>query len=190
MERRHGLIELLNNYQTADANEEKCRQEILVFVKLHPECFDNDFPLGHVTGSAIVVDRKFEYTLLTHHPVVDKWFQFGGHSDSNPDVFKTAFREAEEESGLKSLQSVPGNGGIFDVDIHPMPPGNNIPGHDHYDIRFILTADMNEPYTVSHESKELKWIRLEEAANYSSQPAFIRLANKAQALGRRLNASS
>ncbi|KKU95393.1 MAG: NUDIX hydrolase, partial [Candidatus Amesbacteria bacterium GW2011_GWB1_48_13] len=60
MERRHGLIELLNNYQTADANEEKCRQEILVFVKLHPECFDNDFPLGHVTGSAIVVDRKFE----------------------------------------------------------------------------------------------------------------------------------
>jgi hypothetical protein len=32
---------------------------------------------------------------------------------------------------------------------------------------------------VSHESKELKWIKLEEVEKYKNQPSFLRLVSKA-----------
>ncbi len=186
MNKRDDLINLMNRYTSSDKQEVKSRQEILDFVKSHPECFDNDFKLGHITGSALVVDKGFKYMLLTYHPVIDKWLQFGGHSDSDPDTLKTAFREAEEESGLKSLKFVTGHEGIFDVDVHPILPKGDMPLHNHFDIRIVLTADMDEPYVVSHESKELKWINMEEAEKYNTQLAFLRLVKKARELGKSL----
>jgi len=186
MDKRNNLLQLLNKFKGVDEQEEKSRLEIIDFVKSNPECFDNDFKLGHITGSALVVDKGFIYMLLTYHPVIDKWLQFGGHSDSDPDVLTTAFREAEEESGLKSLQLVPGHEGIFDVDVHPIPPKVDMPFHNHYDIRVFLTADMDELYVASHESKELKWVELNEAEKYNQQPAFLRLVKKARDLGKNL----
>ncbi len=186
MNARHGLLGLLKRYVAANEQEERSLIEILDFVKSHPECFDNDFKMGHITGSALVVDRGFNYALLTHHMVINKWMQFGGHSDSDPDVIKTAMREAQEESGLKSLKFISGHEDIFDVDVHPISPKADMPLHNHYDIRIILTTDMNEPYVVSHESKELRWVHMSEAEKYNKQPAFMRLIKKAQQLGKSL----
>jgi 8-oxo-dGTP pyrophosphatase MutT (NUDIX family) len=179
MDKRDNILNLLENYKSIDNEEEKLRLKFINFVNSHIECFDNDFKLGHVTGAALVVDKDIQYTLLTLHSVINMWFQFGGHSDSQSDVINTAFREASEESGLKSLTFIPGHEGIFDVDIHTIPVTENMPEHLHYDIRIILTADINEPYIVSHESKDLQWVKLEEAEKYNQQPAFLRLIKKA-----------
>jgi len=178
MDKRNSLLNLLIKYKPLDVDEEKSKKEIIEFVKANKECFDNDFKLGHITGSALVVDQNIKYTLLTYHPHIKKWLQFGGHSDSLSDVLQTGFREAQEESGMKSLKFIPKHKNIFDLDVHPIPARNNMPVHNHYDIRIILMADKNEPFVVSYESKELKWIRLEEAEKYNNQPAFLRLVSK------------
>lgn len=179
MDARDRLLKQLEEYKALDADEGRSREDIAEFVKANPECFNNDFKLGHITGSALVIDQNIEYTLLTYHPHIKKWIQFGGHSDGSPDVLETGFREAQEESGMKSLKFIPEHGGIFDLDIHPILPRGEMPLHNHYDIRIILSADKKEPFVVSHESKELKWIKLEESEKYNNQPAFLRLVSKA-----------
>ena len=178
MDRRKFILGILNNHKGFDKQEEQSRQEIIRFVSSHKECFQNDFRLGHITGSAFVVDRKMEYTLLTHHIHLNRWFQFGGHSDGDWNSLEVAWREAHEESGLTTLEYVPGWKGIFDVDVHNILPREDMPEHKHYDVRILLTADMSEPYIISHESHDLQWIKLEEARKYNTQHAFLRLVTK------------
>lgn len=183
---RFFIINLLNNFRSYNAEEEKSRLEIIEFVQSNKECFDNTFQKGHITGSALVVDTAFEYTLLTHHVKLEKWFQFGGHSDSDPNTLAVGLREATEESCLTSLKFVPGYVGIFDVDVHPIKETEKMPLHNHYDIRILLTADIKEAFTVTHESKDLKWVLLDNVAEYNTQPAFLRLVEKARKVKERL----
>lgn len=178
MGNRKQMLELLLEYQPSGADEKNSREKIIEFVKANPECFDNDFKSGHITGSALVTDRKREYVLLTHHRKLDRWLQFGGHSDSDPDVIKTGMREATEESGLKSLQFYPEHEGIFDVDVHTIPQRGEMLEHTHYDVRILLTGDISEPIVTSQESKELKWIKLREVKDYNQEPAFSRMIKK------------
>lgn len=173
------LLGLLKEYKGSDESEENSRQQMIRFIEDNEDCFENTFKPGHITGSALVVDRDFQFTLLTHHSLIRKWFQFGGHSDGHSNPLEVGLREAEEESGLKSLQYLPNHEGIFDLDIHPISGNGKMPIHNHYDVRILLVADMNEPYVVSNESKDLKWVKLTEAGDYNSQPAFLRLVRKA-----------
>lgn len=182
MDNRKFILELLDNYKSFDDTEEQSRLEIIKFVKDNPECFENDFKLGHITGSALVVDKKIEFTILTHHLHLNKWFQFGGHSDSHWNPLEVAWREAHEESGLTSLAYFPNHEGIFDLDVHPIPARDEMPEHKHYDVRILLVADINEPYTVTHESHDLKWVKLDQVGQFNSQPAFLRLIKKVKLL--------
>lgn len=180
MDNRNLILDLLTNFQTFDKNEERSRLKIIEFVKTQEKCFDNNFKLGHITGSALVVDTNFKHTLLNYHRKLNKWLQFGGHSDSHFNPIEVAFREAREESGLKSLLFIPEFKNIFGVDIHPIPKYGDMLLHHHYDIRIILTADKKEPFIISSESKDLKWFTLKQAQRINSQPAFLRLLSKAQ----------
>lgn len=178
MTKREPILKLLNRYLPTDEQEKKSLEQILTFVNTNEDCFENDFKLGHVTGSALVVDKNLKYTLLTHHTKLNKWLQFGGHSDGHNIVSDTAFREAQEESGLKSLKYHPAISGVFDVDVHLIPEGAVMPAHNHYDVRFLLIGDKDEQFQVSNESHDLKWIKLEDVKNYNSQPSFLRMINK------------
>ena len=115
---------------------------------------------------------------MTHHSKLNRWFQPGGHSDSNPNTIEVAFREAEEETGLKSLKF--SKSGIFDIDIHPIPKREDMPQHLHYDIRFLLLADISENYIVTHESHDMKWIKLSDILKYSNEKAMLRMVEKAK----------
>ena len=59
-------------------------------------------------------------------------------------------KEAEEESGLKSLRLVDEN--IFDLDKHIIPQRPHVPEHFHFDVRYLFEADINEPLIMSDES--------------------------------------
>lgn len=178
MNQRVFLLELLDNYRGTDTSEELSRTEMMNFVKEHERCFENNFELGHITGSALVVDRDKKHVLLTHHVKLNKWIQFGGHSDGHWNPLEVAWREADEESGLTSLAYFPEYEGIFDLDIHPIPEFKDMPEHKHYDVRILLSADKNEQFVVSHESHDLKWVQLSEAKNYNSDSAFLRMVGK------------
>lgn len=178
MNNRVFILELLENYKAFDEAEERSCEDMIAFVQDNEKCFENNFHLGHITGSALVVDRDFKSTLLTHHTVLNRWLQFGGHSDGHWNPLEVAWREAEEESGLTSLAYFPGHEGIFDIDIHPIPERGDMPEHKHYDVRILLSADKDEQFVVSDESHDLRWFTLDEACTQNTEEAFKRMVEK------------
>lgn len=149
---------------------------IIEFVKSYPNCFDRSLLIGHITGSAFIINKGKNKTLLTHHHKLEKWLQLGGHSDGDPDTVNVALREAEEESGLKKI--IPLSSEIFDVDVHEIPARKDEPAHFHYDIRFLFEADDSEPLVISSESKDLAWIPLDRIEEYTREESVLRMVRK------------
>ena len=151
------------------------------FVETHPDCFERSLQIGHITGSAWIVDRDRSCALLTHHRKLNKWLQLGGHADGDPDILQVALREAREESGLRDIRAVSED--IFDVDIHVIPARGGEPEHRHYDVRFLLEADRNAPLTASLESRSLAWIPLERIAGLNAEESMARMVAKTRGAG-------
>lgn len=129
---------------------------ILQFVASTPDCFCRTHAAGHITGSAWLLNPAGDKALLTLHRNLKRWMQTGGHADGDPDVLRTALREAEEESGISGIR--PLSADIMDVDIHRIPanPRKGEGEHLHYDIRYLLQAP-HEHYVISEESDDLAW---------------------------------
>ncbi|MEM1138225.1 MAG: NUDIX hydrolase, partial [Bacteroidota bacterium] len=137
--------------------------------------------MGHVTASSWILDYNHQHVLLIHHSKLDKWLQPGGHTDGNPDVNTVALKEAEEETGLPSIISFGEE--IFDIDIHDIPARKEVPAHKHYDIRFIFEADIRDEPVKNHESKDLKWIALDEVSKYTTETSIVRMVQKTYEIG-------
>lgn len=172
------LIGELKNYRTAYPEEEASRDEIIEFIEGDPRCFEKINTNGHVTGSAMVINHDLTQVLLNHHRKLNKWIQFGGHSDGHNNPFEVAWREAEEESGLKSLRYIEGYENIFDLDVHIIAKIGDAPEHKHYDVRILLVCDEGEKLQISKESIELKWVKIENVKVYNNTPAFLRMIKK------------
>jgi 8-oxo-dGTP pyrophosphatase MutT (NUDIX family) len=173
---RNTLLTLLENHHPTDPQEIQFTQQIIAFVKENPDCFERSLLIGHVTGSAWIVDKSHQFTLLTHHRKLDKWFQTGGHCDGDSDVLNVALKEAKEETGLSDIHIMKAN--IFDIDIHEIPERKGIPAHLHYDVRFLFEANMDEPFTVSSESTDLAWVELSKVAKLNDSESIMRMVRK------------
>jgi ADP-ribose pyrophosphatase YjhB (NUDIX family) len=173
---RENLLDKLRAYQPYDAHEAEMLQILTEFVERHIDCFDRSLQIGHVTGSAWILDLSRTHVLLTHHRKLDKWLQLGGHADGNPDILQVALGEAREESGLQEVAPITES--IFDVDVHLIPARGEVPEHFHYDVRFLLEADRSEPLSVSHESKDLAWVELTQVAALNAEPSLLRMVAK------------
>ena len=130
---------------------------------------------GHVTGSAWIVNLDGSQVVLLHHAKLGIWVQPGGHCDGESDAANVALREAREETGLdvSLLHSE-----IFDVDVHRIPEYWNTPEHFHFDVRFLLQSDENMMPVVSDESREVRWVSLDEASALNSTPSIARMIEK------------
>ena len=159
-----------------DANEAAMAAEYAPFVTAHADCLLRTCVPGHLTASAWIVDRTRRWTLLTHHHQLDRWLQLGGHVDGNPDLLAAALREGLEESGLKSL--VPVSPEILDVDRHVIPARKTEPEHFHYDVRFLIEGDRDEPLQISDESKDLAWVELSRVAELNPSESLARMVRK------------
>ncbi len=103
------------------------------------------FP-GHVTTSAIVLDRAGRRTLLIRHRALARWLQPGGHYEAPEELTDSALREAVEETGLQGLNLDPwhaATGLPIDIDSHVIParPERGEPEHWHHDIRYVVRPD-------------------------------------------------
>ncbi len=152
---------------------------ILAFVETHEDCFERSLLVGHVTGSAWVVDPERTHALLVHHRRLGRWLQPGGHCDGDPDVLATAMREVLEETGI---EATPVTEAVFDVDAHDIPERGAEPAHVHYDIRFLAEAPLSQEPVVSPESREVRWVRLEEIASLDTDESVLRLVEKTKPL--------
>jgi len=118
---------------------------------------------GHFTGSAWLVSTDGARVLLTHHRKLDRWLQLGGHADGDRNLARVALKEAEEESGLSGL--VLEDGDLFDIDKHWIPERKDVPGHWHYDARYVVRALGSEQFAISEESLALAWRDIGDVAN-------------------------
>ncbi len=170
------LRSLLEKYTPWNEHEHRMWDRMKEFVSQHPDCFDRSLKIGHITGSAWVLDADESHVLLTHHRKLNKWLQLGGHADGEGDVRQVALREAIEESGLEIIRHLSPE--IFDVDVHEIPARGEEPAHYHYDVRFRMAADRREPLCVSEESKELVWVPLIEVHQLTREESVLRMVEK------------
>lgn len=173
---RRPLLSLLSRYEPSGIHDAAACNDIAGFVHEHPDCFERSLQIGHVTGSAWIVDSSRTRCLLTLHRKLGRWLQLGGHADGNGDLLDVATREAREESGLFRLRAVATS--IFDCDVHVIPARGAEPEHRHYDVRFLLEGDALERLVVSAESRELAWVALAEVAERSGDASVRRMVVK------------
>jgi len=180
---RDGLLHELRSYLPADARERAMRDRIVALIATHANAFERSLSSGHVTASAWIVDPERTCVLLLHHRKLDRWLQPGGHADGDFDLRRAALREAREETGLTSLRFASDR--IYDVDVHAIPARPGEPAHEHFDVRFALEADPEEPLARSdRESRDVAWVPLDDLASYGVDESVMRLARKTPSLRR------
>lgn len=182
MTTRPALIEALARHQPFNEHESRMLARVRAFVCDHADCFERSLAVGHVTGSAWIVDAARANAVLTHHAKLGKWLQPGGHCDGDADVQRVAMREAEEETGISALAPLLG-GAIFDVDAHEIPARKSEAAHVHYDVRFAFEADSAAPLQISEESRELRWVSLDRIAGLNTDESVMRMVSKTRLLG-------
>ncbi len=147
-----------------------------LFLQNTPLCFSRNTLPGHFTASCWLWNFDKTACLFTEHAKLKRWLQLGGHADGEHDLLQTALREAREESGISAI--VPVSEDIFDLAIHEVPSRKEEPAHLHYDVRYILHAKTDAPFSVSNESLRLKWILPEDFENYFFDSSILRMREK------------
>lgn len=141
------------------------------------------FEPGHFTASAFVLSPEKDALLLILHGKLHRWLQPGGHIDADDrDVLAAAQREVAEETGLVDLpEAWPG---LFDVDVHDIPPLKNDPGHAHFDVRFLLQA-RDRHHAAGSDAKAARWVPLTEIDQIATDDSVRRAVNRLRSrLGR------
>lgn len=171
MHRGH-VLALLSGYAPADPAEREMVQRTIRFVQAHEDCCERSLAIGHLTGSAWIVDHSGAFALMTLHRKLNRWLQLGGHADGSADLLAVALREAREESGLSQFHVA--SPAPFDVDVHLIPARGAEAAHQHYDVCFQMSAARDAPLVVSEESHTLAWIAVAELACRSDCDESIR----------------
>lgn len=171
------LNKQLLNYQSNYSAEIDFKHRMLNLIKtLGLLAFTRKSSEAHFTASAWIVNPNNHKVLLLHHKKLNKWLQAGGHADSNTDLEQVSRKEAEEETALKNLKLA--QDGIFDLDIHVIPTYQDIPAHEHFDVRFIYFYDQSEQININSESNDFVWVNLKEIAQLSKEVSILRMVEK------------
>lgn len=177
------LLEQLQSYEPDDATEAAHLKATIAFLQQTARPFHRETLEGHITGSAIVVNSAQTHILLLHHRQLNRWLQPGGHCDGQANTLAVAMREVQEETGLASI--APAIDDIFDLDVHRIPAKPAVPEHWHYDVRYLLVADDQEPLRRSpRETIALQWIPLAKLPQFTADEALCRAAVKLSRLKR------
>jgi 8-oxo-dGTP pyrophosphatase MutT (NUDIX family) len=170
----------LESYSSSFKEEQAFRNQFIELLQ-HPDAFQRTHLPGHITGSAWIVDESKQKALLIHHAKLNRWLQPGGHADGDENVLRVALREAEEETGVKEYTIL--SDGIFDLDIHPIPNRKDFPAHLHYDIRYLVQANVVDELILSDESFDVAWIDLNELPSLTENNSSInRMVEKVRLL--------
>lgn len=175
---RQAIIHLLEEYKSHHPEETDTTDRYMRFVSSYHDCFERSQPVGHVTGSAWLLNLAGTHVLLTHHRKLDIWVQLGGHADGETDPLSVAMREAQEESGIDGIVAITDR--IFDIDIHKIPSRDDEPEHFHYDARFLLQVTSTDNFAISEESHALEWVEISRITEKTTEPSMLRMADKCQ----------
>lgn len=174
-------VAVVEAFTPIDDEQQAAREQILDLCETYPESLHRTCVTGHLTGSAVVVDRAVDRTLVLFHRKLQKWLQPGGHVDGDANLAAAALREAHEETGIDGLEvwSTP-----VDLDVHVVEPPAE-PAHLHLDVRFVVRAPDGAVEQGNHESEELLWVALDELDLVELDASALRLIEHGTAAARR-----
>ena len=176
---RNELLKLISCYNPASKDEIAYKELILDFIKTNHDIGRNN-EIGHITGSAFIVDKTRSKVLLNHHLKLDKWMQFGGHMEYGENVMETAGREAAEETGIDDFHFL--SDSIFDIDVHEIPDHKEQKSHLHFDIRYLIEAGTDADFRISEESINIKWIDFNNVSEYTDSESVLRMVRKVKSM--------
>jgi 8-oxo-dGTP pyrophosphatase MutT (NUDIX family)/nitroimidazol reductase NimA-like FMN-containing flavoprotein (pyridoxamine 5'-phosphate oxidase superfamily) len=127
----------------------------------------------HITASALLISARG--VVLHRHRILGLWLQPGGHVDGDEHPLQAAQRECREETGISGS---PLDGTLFHVDLHQGPRG-----HTHYDLRYVLVCNGEEPQPAPDESQEVEWLTVDEAQR-RAEPALVSVLERLRPLVR------
>jgi 8-oxo-dGTP pyrophosphatase MutT (NUDIX family) len=128
---------------------------------------------GHVTCSAVIVDRQGR-VLHIRHRATGLMLTPGGHIEpEDRTLLAAALREVAEEAGIPpgalclSRQML---GSPVDIDVHDIDanPSKAEPAHQHYDFRYLFYLAGEEPPAVTLQDEEVsgaEWLALSEVTS-------------------------
>lgn len=169
------LADQLSDYRQRWPEESDVVEDFLALLADPQNPFERQRLQGHFTGGVWLVSADGQRLLMTHHRKLGRWLQLGGHADGDTDMARVALKEAEEESGLSGLHVE--DAAIFDLDRHWIPERKDVPGHWHYDVRYVVHAHGGEDFVVSEESLDLGWREIAPMAQESDE-SLARMARK------------
>lgn len=157
-------VRTLRAWSAPDPQQATMRDRFLEFLAEHgPRAADRDLRVGHLTGSAVLLDHTRTQVLLTLHALIGHWVQLGGHVEpGDASMAQTAAREALEESGIvrAALDPVP-----LGVDWHPIrcrdSRGERSPSQ-HLDVTYLIVAPPGARHVRSDESLDLAWFPMDD----------------------------
>jgi 8-oxo-dGTP pyrophosphatase MutT (NUDIX family) len=176
---RKCLLDMLAAHRTHDADERDHLARMLALLEVSDDPFTRaQFVPGHFTASAFVVAPSNDALLLIQHPKLGRWLQPGGHVEPcDTDLLAAARREVYEEVGLRDLPTAVD--GVFDLDVHHIPPLGREPAHEHFDVRFaFLAPDRDLRVGEDTEAKVARWFSLPELEAGASDASVLRAARK------------
>lgn len=181
---RHALLQLLEAAAPADAAEARSIAQMQELIVMHSNILAQNCEVGHMTGSALIVDPPGGRVLLHHHRKLGLWLPVGGHAEFETDLALVAMREAREESGLLDLRFFPDpvNQRPVDFDVHTIPQQRDRPAHLHLDFRYLLATHRPDEVRLDPaESLGFVWMTVEDAlVRKDLLPDVKRLVGKAQ----------
>lgn len=151
-------IRVLSGWAPPAADQDALRLDYLTFLRTHPDAMTRANRVGHLTGSALVVDPSREAVLLTLHPLVGRWLQLGGHVEADDgSLVDAARRESVEEGGIAAIHVDPVP---LRLDRHRVRCRDGAGGEDlldHLDVQFLAHAPDGAKAQRSQESLDLRW---------------------------------
>jgi 8-oxo-dGTP pyrophosphatase MutT (NUDIX family) len=178
---RQALIEQLAAHHPEDDKERVDLASMRRYAETLTDPFSRDEPLAHFTASAMVVSADGQSVCFVHHKKLERWLQPGGHVEAGETMAQAALREAREETNLE-VALHPRCSAALDVDVHVIPARAPVSKHEHLDVRFLVIASSAAARHDPAESLAVSWFSWDAARALASDPALVRLLEKAERL--------
>lgn len=166
------LKENIENYIPYNEQEENDKRVMLECIEMSDDVLTRENEVFHFTASNWIVNKEKNKVLMIYHNIYKSWAWTGGHADGDENLMRVALKEAEEETGARSLKVL--NNSIFSIQILPVDShikrGRFVSSHLHLDCCFLLEANEDEELKIKEdENSGVKWIDIDKVIEITNE---------------------